>query len=377
MRRLILIILAILYELGLCAGITSDQQPSEYIGTPSTESYTEKQTLSRTPWDMVLIDDKIYLGGGDYTGNTGPVDIWCYDISTKQWTISGTLNDEAIGKFITIGDRVYAPGFDSKGGTWDYGNYHWMENGQWHTNETLPDAVHNFDITQYDGKLFFALGTDTQEDSPVKISIDDGLTFQDVQFYKADVNILSSDEFDYSRVYDFFTIDDALYCMLLTVKDGAAQTYDFYKYQNDAFYYISNNKDIGLNIKAIKQEPISSKVQYKDRYYIAAGYLSRTKDFTSSEWLVLPQGELAIDLLVDDDRLYILSGNTDGEKYTVRIYSYIYNSFFFPIASFESQSIPVSFVKNGNAFYVGLSNHGNDETAAGSIYEVHVSDLTF
>ncbi len=376
MRRFLMVILTILYQIGIGAGFVSDEIPSADIGTPAEESYTEDQKTSLVPWDMIIVNNKLYLGGGDYGANTGPVDVWCMDLETHEWEISGTLNDEAIGKFITIGDRVYAPGFDSRKGTWEYGNYHWLENETWQTNSALPDAVHNFDIIQYGDSLFFAIGTGNGTNSPVKESIDDGQTFRDVPFIKDEQSLLENNQYDYTRVYDFFVTDSGLYCMLLAVTDRSASSYDFYQYKDGAFLFVSDHAQIGLNIKVLKQEPISSKVTYKGSCYIAAGYLSRTSDFLSAEQLVLPNNELALDLLVDNDRLYVLSAEVKDTICIVRIYVYVYNSFFYPVAAFESENLPASFAKADNTFYVGLNRQGCNKDITGSIHEIHVPELT-
>ncbi len=376
MRRFIMVLLAILYQIGIGTGISSDNVPSTDLGTPASESYTDAQTTSLVPWDMIIVDNTLYLGGGDYGANTGPVDMWCCDLSTGQWTISGTLNDEAIGKFIKIGDRVYAPGFDSKAGTWEYGNYHWLENGQWYTNDTLPEAVHNFDIAEFEGMLFFALGTGNGTDAPVKASSDNGETFIDIPFYIDGVNIFELDQYDYTRVYDFFEVNNALYCMLLRVQDNKAQAYEFYKYESDGFHFVSRGDQIGLNIKMLKQEPISAKATYQGSCYIAAGYLTRTTDFQAAEQLVLPHNEIAVDLLIDNDRLYVLCAETSDVGCTVRIYAYVYNSFFCPVAAFESDNLPASFAKDGCSFYIGLNRHGYNKDIIGSIHKLTVSEQT-
>lgn len=378
MRKVFVIFLTILYQFAISSGIRSDSsiKANQALGIPSAESYSETEPVSRVPWDMVIVDNKLYLGGGDFSKNTGPVDIWTYDLLTGQWSVSGTLNDEAIGKFIVIDDRVYAPGFDAKGGSWAYGNYHYLEDGLWKTNDKLIDAVHNFDVSKYNDMLFFAIGTGDGTVSPVKVSCDDGQSFSDVAFIKNNENILNSTNYDFLRVYDFFKTETDLFCMLLGVENGTTNAYEFYKFENGEFHYISSSAELNLNIKVLKQEPISSKVFYRNACYIAAGYLTRTTDFLSAEQLVLPNNEIAVDLLVQDDQLFVLSAISTDSGYSVRIYAYVYNSFFYPVSSFDSENVPVSFAMSGNNFYVGLNSHGTDESMAGVIYELTVPELT-
>ena len=49
------------------------------LGIPSCERYPEG-IRARNPWDMAIFGDKLYIGSGDYDKNSGPVDMWCYDM---------------------------------------------------------------------------------------------------------------------------------------------------------------------------------------------------------------------------------------------------------------------------------------------------------
>ena len=375
MRRILAIIAVILYHLAMSRGFTSDKKETTNIGKPADQSYSPKQVISRTPWDMIVDNGKLYIGGGDYNDNTGPVDVYCMDLETKEWSVSGTLNDEAIGKFVRINDIVYAPGFDSKGSN-SFGNFYWLEDGQWQENRSIPGAAHNYDIVTYDNKLMFAIGTWTGGTSPVKASEDHGQSFYDIPFYKDNINILESTEIHFMRVYEFFVNDNGLYCIFISSTDSSTQYYEFYKYENEAFHFVSTHKDANIRIKAIKQEPIAAELFYEGKSYIAAHSLSRTSDFITSEELILPKNEIAIDLLIDDDILFVLCAELKEDHCYTRVYAYVYNSFFYPLLSFESENIPISFAKNNNNFYIGVGQKGFDTEIIGSVLTVTVPELT-
>lgn len=375
MRKILAIIAVILYHLAMTGGLASDNRHTENVGNPAEKSYTVKQAKSRAPWDMIIEDGKLYIGGGDYNDNTGPVDIHTMDLITNEWSVSGTLNDEAIGKFVRIGDRVYAPGFDAKGAK-SSGNFYWLEDGQWQENTSLPNAAHNYDIIEYDGKLMFAIGTWTGSVSPVKASNDGGNSFYDIPFYKDDVNIIAENDFDFTRVYDFFVTEKGLFCVFMSTTEGKSQYYEFFEYKDSAFHFVSTHTDAKIKIKALKQEPISSEVTFRGQCYIAAYYLSRTVDFKTVEELVLPRNEIAVDLLVEGDQMYVLCAQLEEKTCNVRIYAYVYNSFFYPLLSFESQNLPISFAKDGNAFYIGMGLQGFNDDATGSVITVSVPALT-
>lgn len=375
MKKILAIIAVILYHLAMTSGLISDKKQTTPVGTPSEDSYSVEQATSRTPWDMIIENGKLYIGGGDYNANSGPVDVYCMDLSTKEWTVSGTLNDESIGKFVRIGERVYAPGFDAKGAK-SSGNFYWLQDGQWLENNSIPGAAHNYDIVEHDGKLMFAIGTWTATNSPVQATEDHGETFYDIPFYKDNVNITENNDFQFMRVYDFFINDHGLYCIFMSTSDSTVKYYEFFKYESGAFHFVSNHIDSGFRIKAIKQEPIAAELNFQGQSYIAAYYLSRTADFKTFEQLVLPKNEIAVDLLTDGDQLYVLCADLKEQSCDVRIYAYVHNSFFYPVASFESENIPVSFEKNGNDFYVGIGTKGFDDDITGSIFTISIPTLT-
>lgn len=375
LRKFLMILVIILYQLGICSGIVTDNKQETNVGNPSEDSYTDTQARSRVPWDMIIEDGKLYIGGGDYSKNTGPVDVYCMDLETNQWSVSGTLNDEAIGKFVRIGDQVYAPGFDAKGAP-STGNYHLLQDGQWETFSDIPGAAHNFDIIEYNGIRMFAIGTWSGNVSPVQATEDNGQTYFGIPFFKDGINITEENDFDFMRVYEFFTTENGLYCLFTSTIESQTQPCEFYQYDNDGFYYVSTNIDSNMRIKAFKQEPIASEVTYQNRSYIAAYYLSRTTDFLTVETITLPRNEIVADLLIDDDQLYVLCAETKDETFDVRVYAYVSNSFFYPLLSFEAGNIPISFAKNGNDFYIGLGIQGNNDDVSGTVTKVTVPDLT-
>ena len=375
MRKFLIILAVLLYQIGISSGIVTDKKQDTNVGNPSNNSYAISQARSRVPWDMIIENGKLYIGGGDYSENTGPVDVYCLDLETKQWSISGTLNDEAIGKFVRIEDRVYAPGFDAKGAP-PTGNYYLLQDDQWLMSSDIPGAAHNFDIIEHDGLRMFAIGTWSGDVSPVQATKDDGQSYFGVPFYKDGVNIVEENDFEFMRVYEFFTTGKGLYCLFLSVIEGQAQTYEFYQYDNGGFYFVATNTDTNIRIKTFKQEPIGSEVTYQNHSYIAAFYLSRTTDFLTSEALPLPRNEIVTDLLVDEDQLYVLCAEPAGEICNVRVYAYVYNSFFYPVLSFESQNLPISFAKNGTDFYIGLGIQGNNNEISGTVTSVTVPELT-
>ena len=159
------------------------------LGIPTERSYSDEQRLSRSVWDMEVWDGILYIGAGNYSANTGPTPIWAYDTVTQTWSVSATVEDEAVSRFCSVGDTLVAPGIDDTGDSWKFGNYHTLVDGEWKSFRKLPGAVHNYDVTRYDEQFFFAIGTADGKASPVLVSADGQTDFQTVPFFKGEKSL--------------------------------------------------------------------------------------------------------------------------------------------------------------------------------------------
>lgn len=141
------------------------------LGIPTASRYSEG-IRARCPWDMIVWNEKLYVGSGDYDSNSGPVDIWRYDTTKGVWENSGTVPDEEISRFCVIGDVLVAPGIDPTE-DWTYGNYYKQDGEEWVKVRNISGGMHNFDMVEYNGSIFCGLGVASGE-YPVVYSADDG-----------------------------------------------------------------------------------------------------------------------------------------------------------------------------------------------------------
>ena len=80
--------------------------------------------LSRRAEDLIIYDGHLYVGCGDYSANTGPVNVYSLDLSTYEWQMSQeALEDEQIKRFLVLDGALCIPGTDPKG-DWETGNYY-------------------------------------------------------------------------------------------------------------------------------------------------------------------------------------------------------------------------------------------------------------
>lgn len=115
-------------------------------------SIAAQPSTGRVPLDAVLYDGKVFVGYGDWTENTGPIDIVYLDTATG---LHGTaLEDaptEAIGCFRTIGGKLFTPWTDSHV-SMPYLGYSTDFGGVWrNVDNGKTGALHLFDAASYTG----------------------------------------------------------------------------------------------------------------------------------------------------------------------------------------------------------------------------------
>ena len=345
---------------------------------PNINDYASTQWMSRSVWDMAVQDGVLYIGGGDYTNNTGPINVWAYDLQTRQWEVSGTLEEEAVCRFIQLDGNVVAPGIDSTEDTWTYGNYHTLIDGQWITSDPIPGAVHNFDVVRHKGSLFFGLGSDNGSNSPVLVSADGKNDFNQVPFYKDGVPVLGTEGLSFSRAYDLLQIEDRLYCLLACTYTNGATTYEFYQHTDAGFVYTAAPE---LKFVKWKQIPVFEKTTVGAQAYFTTGVLYKTEDFTTFEKVDLPANGAVTDIYLHTTSsgkqiLYALhcSVNPDG---TYRNTVYRIGDKNTAVAQYTAQCPGLSLVRYGYDFYIGLGGGVALTDDVGTVAKVSVfSEMT-
>lgn len=354
-KRMLCLITVTLLLLSLFSCATGPWVEPVELGNPQAKRY-EVGRVAACPWDIVLWQGKLYVGGGDYGPNDGPVDVWCYDTEAGDWSLSATLPDEEIGRFITVEDTLLAPGTDPRG-EWDLGNYYVLESGEWKTVRRLPGGVHNFDIAAHDGMLFFGLGV-VPGGMPVACSMDGGRTFSDVPMYK-NGELLDTSGYKTVRVYDFFQQGDCLYAALICTKtEEMALTFELYRYEQGSLVY--DNTWYGkLRQKRIVNNIVTAKAQLGDKLFFTTGYLYVTENMSDFVRVAFPGDATVYDLCVVDGVLYALCGREESDgKYTVSVWKNHRggNTQFTRALCFTYDAPPLSLATDGQSFYIGMGD---------------------
>src|SRR5262245_46571166 len=150
----------------------------EKLGNPLAKRYPDGSTFhySRTVSDLQVFDGKLYIGHGDIVLNSGPTDVWYYDLRKKAFVKQGQIEDEAADHYRIINGRLYLPGMDPRE-DWTLGNFYRLEDGQWVKHRTLPGSVHNSDIVGV-GNTLFAVSARAKAPMCLMTSTDDGKTWK-------------------------------------------------------------------------------------------------------------------------------------------------------------------------------------------------------
>ena len=345
--------------------------PIEYtelgVASPSVNSEGE---FAGIPWDLIVWDDKLFIGGGDYDTNAGPVDIWCYDIQKDVWINSGTVPDEEINRFVIMDDCLVSPGVDPKD-DWSLGNFYYFENGSWTTVRNIPGGIHCFDIVEYNDNIFVGLGVKSGN-SPVAVSSDGGGTFTSVQMKKNGVTVNTSGS-NTVRVYDLFIFQDTLYAAFLY--GDTEKTYDLYRY-NDGVFVFDNEWNNKIHQIKYNHYIIGGKAEFNGSMYFTTGYLYTTGDMANFTRIAFPNDKTVYDIFTDKTSLYVLCGEKikDG-RYEVSVWENDGGDAtnFKKLFSFIYDVAPLSMTYDNGTFFIGMGEYTSNNDKNGMILRIDFS----
>lgn len=369
MKKLIALFFALVCVLGLfgCSNQSSEpleisdnssnvskHAPYENINTKEIISpYFELQNNAKNPWDLIIHNGYLYVGGGDYDINISPKTAFRYDLSTENWEPCGNIPDEQIRNFVIIDDELYIPGTDPTG-DWSCGNFYKLEDDNFVTHRTIPNAVHCFDLAKFDDKIFAAIAV-KDGSFPVMLSEDNGKTFQHIPVIKDDHNYHENE-----RVYSLFVLNDSLY---------AIHGNNVYQYIDGVFRFVCSwqNKFVrGYNFYS----PIAARVTFKNRVFFTSGYLYSFENVNELEYIPHENAVIS-DIIINDDSLYILcfSINENG-LYTNSIKRSTDGCNFETVYEFIYDCSALSFAINENDVYIGIGETIANNDKKGFILKV-------
>lgn len=150
--------------------------------TPSVENLGNpfsKGNYANNVWDMKVFDGRIYLGHGNSSNkgpnqNAGPIPIISLNPETCEFSNEYTVDEEQIDIYRIIGGELVISGHDPRE-DWSKGNFYRLEQGDWIKYRTIPDGIHTYDMYEFAGKIYAALGTANKP--AIIVSSDNGLNW--------------------------------------------------------------------------------------------------------------------------------------------------------------------------------------------------------
>lgn len=341
------------------------------LGIACSRWYDSAESANHV-WDVKIWNGKVYRGAGDYNKNSGETPILAYNIETRKWETAGTAADEAIQRFVEIEGTLYAPGIDPLEG-WEYGNYYVLNGEKWQKMRNLPNGLHNFDMIEFDGKIFAGLGTETLGNT-VAVSQDKGESFSFVSLYREGA-LLDTTGYEYSRTYAFVEYNGSLYAWV-TFKKSNTLEYDrfIFRYEDGKMVYQSAVESyMGGKTGGNYWQ---GKLEWGGVCYLTSTALNAVTDFSKPEThkqIPMPNGGVVSDILLYNDELYVLS-YTFNQDMTCK--TVIYKSVngeegtFSEVVSFWYAGIPISFDFDGDHFYIGIGNDFAEGVRGGMLLRV-------
>lgn len=357
---------------GTCFSAAAETDENlKLLGNPYKDFYSsEKMRYARNIWDMQLFGNKIFLGAGNSTNNgpapnAGRLPIFFYDLSTEQFDKNYTIAEEQVDLFKVLNQQLMVPGHDATQ-KWTFGNIYLLEDSKWTKRRSLAHVLHIYDLNWLDGKLFAAVGLNGS--GGVYVSKDKGKSWVDFGL-------------GHGRVYAFIKIQDQLFATR-TFQPNKKDKVSVFQW-NDSINSFTPRADLNTSrlmpetdIKNISMKVMKTAENANSTLYIIAAkhnghqnkpissYMATITDNNQLkiEKIHLPKGFLPRDILVWEDRYYLLASREFKEGNAL----YFHNSVFSipanknqpkkatEIQSFIYASFARSFEFINQCFYFGI-----------------------
>lgn len=112
---------------------------------------------ARNIWDLQLYKDKIYLGYGSTTQNTGPTTLWAFNPNTNSFENCCSIGTEAIERLRIWNDTLFVPNADPTSG--DLSKFTYLVDANCHHVDINHNMAHVRDLYFYNGRYYLVGNT--------------------------------------------------------------------------------------------------------------------------------------------------------------------------------------------------------------------------
>ena len=362
----------------------------EVLGNPAAQRYPEcSKAFARNTWDIAFHEGRLFIGLGDDsnsgpTANAGPVPVLAYDLTSGNFTQESTLDEEQLDRFYSHDGALWVPGADPRQ-SWRLGNLYRRDGASWTKQRTIPQAIHTHALTWHEGAVYAGLtATDVVPEtvgqehwgSAVARSSDGGIRWE---FFPLGG----------LRLFEFLRVGGRLYATDIFPGPGAeawlkregreVKHAPVYEWLGTGGFQRRTDLDAE---RLFPDSPLAGKrsvfidraVTWGDRSAYL-GIFSATKDAPSTQaayWveslgegslivrrIPLPEDTLAFDLMVQDNRLFVLFSDIQEKEKTGwinQVWSSSDGDHWIPEIRFKALNPARAFEKVGEDWFFGLGS---------------------
>lgn len=119
---------------------------------------TQPTQAGREISDLTLHNGRLYVGYGDYTANTGPIDLYSYDANTGASRLDIKVPTEDIDIITEVNGKLVVPYIDPRAEWSSPVGYASNKSGTWQ-NYDQAKMIHNYDMATTNGTNLFMAGS--------------------------------------------------------------------------------------------------------------------------------------------------------------------------------------------------------------------------
>lgn len=332
---------------------------SQDLGVPLGKRYTYNNS-SIVPWDMAFYENKLYVGSGDLSANSGSVEMWCYDNAYGEWQMSAKLPEEEISRFYFHDGILYCPGADSQE-SWDFASYYYCKDDKWTKVRSIPNSSHCFDLAFAEGKIFAAIENEAEtQHLYIAVSDNDGASFRIVPLMRDGAKVKRN-----AFIQNVFTIGNESFAL--------DSQNNVYKYDGSKFEFLCSWQS-KVVLHGYRRYALQSRAEYNGYLYFTTGSLYRCATAEEPQKIEMPNNELVQDIYMNGDELNILCLSYNGSAYVMTVYRFAdeETGTLEKILDFEYETTAISFAAEGNTFFFGIASQNRNDKNNGRIIRVEI-----
>lgn len=153
---------------------------------PEDMRFVGEPTFFQGIYAMTAYHDTLFMGACYHPLWIEGADVLTYDYLTREFGLSYQPYEEGILVLKEIGDTLFMPGPDPRDPHSEPGSIYFYDGIEWTERQTVPQAVHVFDLEVLDGRVYVTDGSVTA-DGTVWVSDDWGQTWTNIRrhYYEA------------------------------------------------------------------------------------------------------------------------------------------------------------------------------------------------